>query len=74
MPAGLLSRDREAEGVRGGEWTAEAGGDGRGEGAAEPAGMTGLLVERAEPEGTCSYHVSKTSSERRQDLYPGYGL
>jgi hypothetical protein len=43
LAAGLPSLERDAEGVRGGEWKVEAGGDGRGEGWAEPAGITGRL-------------------------------
>lgn len=51
LAAGLPSLERDAEGVRGGEWKVEAGGEGRGEGCAEPAGITGRLCDW--PEGTC---------------------
>ena len=53
---GFPSRpDLEADGVSGGEWTVEWGGDGRGEGAVDPAGMCRGSLEW---EGTCHGHVS----------------
>jgi len=48
--AALGSRPAVTAGVRGGEWTADCGGDGWGDGKAEPAGS--LRDGVVDPEGT----------------------
>lgn len=49
------SRERVAAGVRGGECTADDGGEGLGEASTDvPPEVTNLLEGVAEPEGTCS--------------------